>query len=105
MGLLQNISVFSKKTDCRYNRGKYVVPTFKGVEGLHEEQEFGIRGEVVMSSRTHSGHIIRQEGCGLAPELRVVKGGRGDQVKGAMCTRVHGESDPGDGSLSAEAWR
>ena len=88
MGLLQNISVFSKKIDCRYNRGKYVVPTFKGVEGLHEEQEFGIRGEV-MSSRTHSGHIIRQEGCGLAPELRVVKGGRGDQVLGGRLGALH----------------
>lgn len=41
----------------------------------------------------------------MVPELRIVKGGRGNQVKGAMCTRVHGESDPGDGSLSVEAWR
>jgi hypothetical protein len=43
MGLLQNISVSSKKTDCGYNRGKYVVPTFKGVDDFHEEQKFGIR--------------------------------------------------------------
>lgn len=37
-----------------------------------------------MSFKTHSGHIIQQAGCGLVPELRIVKGKR-QQVKGAMC--------------------
>jgi hypothetical protein len=29
-------------------------------------------------------------------KLRTVKAGRGNHVKGAMCTRVPGESDPGE---------
>ena len=49
-----------------------------------------------MSFRTHSGHIIQQAGVRSGAWAETVKAGRGNQVKGVMCARVPGESDPGE---------